>query len=105
MTFADVRGIALSLPAVTESTSYGTAAFKCGGKLVARLKEDGETLVIATTFEEREAMLADDPGRYFITDHYRNYPTVLVRLALVDADIMRDLLTRALRLGVPKKKR
>lgn len=102
LTFKDVRKIALSLENVEESTSYGTAAFKAGGKLLARLREDGDSLVMGTTFEEREEMMAAEPGTYYITDHYRNYPWVLVRLSRVNSDALRDLLKRALRLASMK---
>jgi hypothetical protein len=98
VTFEQVRKIALALQNVEEGTSYGTAAFKTGGKLLARLKEDGDSLVVGTTFEERDEMLAADPETYYITDHYLKYPWVLVRLSRVSSDAMRDLLGRALRL-------
>jgi hypothetical protein len=99
LTFKDVRKIAMSLKNVEESTSYGTAAFKVDGKLLARLREDGESLVVGTTFEEREEMMAADPETYYITDHYLKYPWVLVRLSRVHADAMRDLLGRSWRLA------
>src|SRR5580693_9268706 len=99
MTFENVRGIALKLPGVEESTSYGTAAFKAGGKLLARLREDGESLVVGTTFEERAEMMAAEPETYYITDHYLKYPWVLVRLSRVHPDALRDLLARAWRLA------
>jgi hypothetical protein len=99
VTFEQVRKIALSLLNVEEGTSYGTPAFKTGGKLVARLKEDGDSLVVGTTFEERQEMLAADPETYYITDHYLKYPWVLVRLSRVSRDSLRDLLSRALRLA------
>jgi hypothetical protein len=105
LTFKDVRKIALSLEKVEEGTSYGTPAFKVGGKLIARLWEDGETLVVGTTFEEREEMMAADPETYYITDHYLKYPWVLVRLSRVHPDSMRDLLSRALRLAFTKPRR
>jgi len=89
----------LSLENVEESTSYGTAAFKSDGKLLARLREDGDSLVVGTTFEEREEMLAEDPETYYITDHYLKYPWVLVRLSRVSSDALRDLLNRAFRLA------
>ena len=104
MTFEDVRAIALKLAGVQESTSYGTAAFKAGGKLLARLREDGETLVVGTTFEERAEMMAAEPDTYYITDHYLKYPWVLVRLPRVHPDAMRDLLSRALRLAKPGRR-
>jgi hypothetical protein len=104
MTFKDVRKMALSLGGVEESTSYGTAAFKVRGKLIARLKEDGESLVVGTTFEQREEMMAADPETYFITDHYLKYPWVLVRLAKARPDALRDLLKGAVRLAAKSKR-
>ena len=102
LTFKDVSRIALSLENVEEGTSYGTPAFKAGGKLIARLREDGESLVVGTTFEEREEMMAAEPETYYITDHYLKYPWVLVRLSRVHSDTLRDLLRRALRLATTK---
>jgi hypothetical protein len=99
LTFKDVRKLALALQNVEEGTSYGTPAFKVGGKLIARLKEDGESLVVGTTFEEREEMMAAEPETYYITDHYLKYPWVLVRLSQVHADALRDLLSRSWRLA------
>jgi hypothetical protein len=43
MTYDDVEALALRLPGVEESISYGTAALKVRGRLFVRLKEDGET--------------------------------------------------------------
>jgi hypothetical protein len=102
VTFEDVRKIALSLPKTEEGTSYGTPAFKTGGKLFVRLKEDHESLVLRTTVEEREAMMADDPATYYITDHYLNYPWVLARMSKVHPDTLPDLLKRACRLASQK---
>jgi hypothetical protein len=99
LTFEDALRIASSFGDVERSTSYGTSAIKLRGKLVARLKEDGDSLVVGTTFEERTEMIAADPDVYYITDHYLNYPWVLVRLSRVHPDALRDLLGRSLRLA------
>jgi hypothetical protein len=99
LSFKDVRKFALALQNVEEGTSYGTPAFKVDGKLIARLWEDGETLVVGTTFEEREEMMAAEPETYYITDHYLKYPWVLVHLSRVHADALRDLLSRSWRLA------
>jgi hypothetical protein len=90
---------------VEESTSYGTPAFKSGGKLLARLREDGDSLVVGTTFEEREEMMGADPETYYITDHYLKYPWILVRLSRVSSDALRDLLSRALRLALTRNQK
>lgn len=105
VTFEQLRKIALSLEGVEQGTSYGTPGFKVRGKLIARLKEDGDSLVVGTTFEEREAMMADDPETYYITDHYLKYPWILVRLSRIHRDVLRDLLVRAHRLASMTQRR
>jgi hypothetical protein len=103
LTFATVRQIGLALPGMEEATSYGTPALKVKGKLVARLKEDGETLVVRMDFLDRDAAMELDPQTFFITDHYRNYPAVLVRLASVGRERLREVLEQAWRRSAPKK--
>jgi hypothetical protein len=105
VTFDEVRRIALSLQNVEEGTSYGTPAFKVGGKLLVRLREDVDSLVVGTTFEERDEMMSTEPETYYITDHYLKYPWVLVRLSRVHSDALRDLLSRAWRLASVTKGR
>lgn len=103
--YKTVRRLGLALPDVEEGTSYGTPALKVKGKLFTRLWEDGETLVIKATFEQRDELMAADPETYYITDHYLNYTWVLVRLPKVHPDAMRELLHTAHRLAVPPKRR
>lgn len=90
--FDMVREIALSLDNVQESTSYGTPAFKVNGKLFVRLHQDGESLVVRMDFNQREDLVAHDPDAYYITDHYVDYEWMLVRLALVKPDALRELI-------------
>jgi len=81
--FAVVSAIAAALPGVEESTSYGTPALKVNGKLMARLKEDGETLVLRTSMEDRDLLIKTWPKVFFLTDHHRDHPWVLVHLATI----------------------
>ena len=101
--FEDVRKFALTLDGVEEGLSYGTAALKVRGALFARLKEDGETLVVRMGFDERDEMIAADPAAYFVTDHYLNYKWILVRLPRIELDALRDLLRSACRLAASEK--
>jgi hypothetical protein len=101
--FKTVRQIALALPGMEEGTSYGTPAFRVGKKFLARLWEDGEVLVVKIGFDEREILMKADPETFFITDHYRGYPSVLVRLASVDPDDLREVLEQAWRQHAPKR--
>jgi hypothetical protein len=103
MTFEQVRLLALALPKAQEGTSYGTPAFKVDGKLFARLHQDGESLVVKIDPGERTMRMKADPETFYITDHYLNYPWILVRIAGVDPDDLRDLLVEAWRLSAPRR--
>lgn len=98
-TFEAVRALGREFPDLQESTMYGSPALKLGKQLVAclaihRSAEPG-SLVVRTDFEQRSALINDDPQTYYITDHYAKHPFVLVRLARVQQDQLRDLLTAA----------
>jgi hypothetical protein len=80
-------------PGTEESTSYGTPAFKVKKKLLLRLKEDGITLVIHT--DDRDIWLDDDPNVFFVTEHYFNYPFVLVRLDKIKKTKLREIITQS----------
>lgn len=101
-TYETVRRTALTLPGVEEGTSYGTPALKVRGKLFVRLKEDGQTIVLRCGAFDRAHLLATAPDVFFITDHYRDYPWVLVRLAAVPAARLPGLLEEAWRQVAPK---
>jgi len=102
LTWSEILGLAAALPEIEESTSYGTPALKVRGRLIARLREDGETLVLRVG-PEREALMLAEPQKFFTTPHYENYPWVLVRLAHVGADELRELLTEAWHLRAPRR--
>jgi hypothetical protein len=102
LTWSAILELASALPEIEESTSYGTPALKVRGKLIARLWEDGETLVLRVG-SEREALMLAEPEKFFTTAHYENYPWVLVRLARVGADELRALLTEAWHLRAPRR--
>jgi hypothetical protein len=100
--FEPVRRAARGLPEIEEGLSYGTPALKVRGKLVARLKEDGELLVLRTDFDSRDAMLRAQPRIFCLTDHYRDYPAVLLRLSAVGPGQLHELLEDAWRFVAPK---
>src|ERR1700743_71203 len=82
MTFDDLRKLALAWPEVKDGTSYGTPALKVRKKLLARLKEDGDSLVIpGVPPDEREMLVERDPNVFYFPDHYKDYPIVLARLS------------------------
>jgi hypothetical protein len=93
--------IAAGLPGSELSTSYGTPAFKVNNKLFARLKEDGKTLVVYTA--AREKWMKKEPATFFITDHYKNYPLMLIDLNLVRKKDLQHLIHTSWQLRAPKR--
>ena len=93
-----IRRVALSLPGVEEGTSYGTPAWRADKRMLARLHQDGESIVLKIGNETRDHLLQADPQTFFVTDHYRGYPMVLARLDRLSAADLRKLLVRALTL-------
>jgi hypothetical protein len=95
VTWETVRELAGALADTEESTSYRTPAIKVGGKLIARLKEDGETIVVPMSLEERTVRMQADPDVFFVTEHYQAFPYVLVRLGKISRGGLRELLADA----------
>jgi hypothetical protein len=102
VTFEQVRLAAHVFPGVEDSSSYGTPALKVRGKLLARVHQSGECFVLRADLLDREILMQSDPKVFFITDHYRDYPWILVRFSAVDPGTLADLLERAWRLVAPK---
>jgi hypothetical protein len=95
VTFDDVRKIALAWPGAEDGTSYGTPALKVRKKLLARLKEDGDSLVMpGVPHDERDMLLERAPKVFYFTDHYRDYPMVLIRLSKAARADVEPLLRR-----------
>jgi hypothetical protein len=92
-----VRQFALALPGVEEGTSYSTPAFRVNGKLLARFHQDGESLVVKVEYAAREVLMGANPKTFYVTDHYRCWPLMLVRIASVNRDELRQLLEDAWR--------
>ncbi len=101
----DLRRIALSLPHTTEKPSYGTPGFRVKDRLFARIREAGVLVVWVAGEGEKHGLIAAEPDKFFTVAHYDGHPTVLVRLAAVDAEELTELLTDAWRLRAPARVR
>jgi hypothetical protein len=104
--FDTVRTIALGLADVDESTMYGSPAFKVRGELLTCIainkSAEPNTLAVRIDFDRRAELMAEAPDVYYLTDHYVNYPVVLVRLSRIQIDALRDLLGMAWRFATAK---
>ena len=104
MTFDGLRELALALPEVEESTSWGTPAFKVRRKMICRVHDKHEdVLVVRIDMADKEYLIGSRPDVYFTLPHYDGYPAVLVRLAVVEREELRRLLAAAWRFVAPPK--
>ena len=97
-TYDMVRRKALGRSGVMGDRSEGTPSLPVGRKLMARLRVDGETLVVKVNADERPWLLEDFPDAFFLADHYRDHPYVLVHLPAVAQNKLWPLLERAWRM-------
>jgi hypothetical protein len=99
--FNVIRQIALALPDVEESTIHGAPSLKVRGKLLtcSALHRSAEpnTLVVRIDCAQRAKLMEAEPDVYYVTDHYLNHPTVLVRLSRIERKSLKDLLAVAWR--------
>lgn len=103
-TIEDVRRIALALPETSEGPLYGTHGFRVRDKAFARLRPEGDVLVVWCGDEdEKEALIATQPETYFTLPHYDGHPSVLVRLPATRIDELREALTDAWRVRAPRR--
>jgi hypothetical protein len=94
---------ALELPGVETGTCFGTQALYVRKKFLCRLKEDGESVAIKLDFADRDVLLQAEPQVFYLTDHYRPYPMVLMRLGRVRPAMAMELIRQAWRRAAPKK--
>ena len=108
--FDTVGAVGLLLPGVQVTTRYdGSPVLKLDGCFMAGLAShrsaEPNTLVVRVSLEERELLLDEAPGTYYVTDDYRRHPVVLVRLSQIDRDALHDLLSVSWRLTSAKARR
>jgi hypothetical protein len=99
VTFDTVRKIAGELAGAAERTSYGTPAFFVGKTLFVRQHQDDQSLVVRIEPAERKLRVKTAPTKYSVTDHYVNYPLMLVNMASIEPEELRELLVEAWRLA------
>ncbi len=107
----DVRRLALSLPQVVEIESDGFD-FRAAGKGIVWSypeRRPGKRRLIRTDIAvlfvgdeaEKQALLLGEPDIFFTTPSYDGWPVVMLRLAEVDLDRLRELVTDAWRMRSP----
>ena len=102
-TVDEVRRLALGMPDATEKPCFGTPGFYVRKKLFARVKEDGESIVVKVDPGEREALVQEQPDTFVVTPHYEKYAMVIIRLEHADPEELEEMIIEAWRRSAPKR--
>jgi len=103
MTEDEMREIALSFPGVVEGSSYGQPAFLVNKKFFTRFRRaDASMVLMEVSIDEREMLMEAEPKTFHITAHYKDYPSVLARIATLHPGSYRNFLERRWRKIAPK---
>jgi hypothetical protein len=104
MTEAEMETIVLSFPLVEKGSSYRQPSFLLKGKFFTRLRrEDASLVLLEVSFDEREMLMEAEPQTFHFTPHYKDYPSVLARIATLHPGSLKAFLERRFRKIAPKK--
>ena len=102
----DVRRIAMALPRTSEHLIRDYVKFRVGRIVYASVSPDETRLGFGFPREERAALVASRPDTFMLPrPSDMRYQWVAARLPVLDVDELRELLTDAWCMCVPKKVR
>ena len=107
LTSAEAWKIILALPGAEERLWFNQPSGFIHDRFLSKVhkKEEAVTLQVGS-MEMRDMMLEAEPELFYITDHYRKFPFVLVRLSALTKTVLKEMLVgRAAQLAaMPVKK-
>jgi hypothetical protein len=85
--------IILSVPGAEKRLWFHKPAGFLHDRFLAKVhdREEAVTLQVAS-MEMRDMMLEAEPRLFYITDHYRKFPFVLIRLKALTTKLLREIL-------------
>jgi hypothetical protein len=102
----DVRAIALGLPRAYEAFVRGRVKFRVGRIVFLALSPDGTELGFGYPKEQRDGLIASDPGKFFLpVPSDMRYNWMRVRLGKIDRDELWELIVDSWAMTVPKSVR
>jgi hypothetical protein len=99
--FHRLLAAAEGLPEVAESITHGQRSLKVRNGFLGLVK-DGDTVAVTCSLEEKAMLLDMAPEIYFEPDHYKGWPTILVRLSRISDEELRHRVERAYLMRAPK---
>lgn len=105
ITVDDIRGVALALPRTTEHLIHDRIKFRVGRIVYVALSRDETIMGFGFPREERAALVESDPTRFRLPARASDlrYQWVEASCDALDTEEMRELVTDAWRMCVPKR--
>ncbi len=104
VTVDDVRALAETLPRSYEVLVRDRVKFRVGQMVYVAFSRDEQTMGFGFPKEERAALVASEPDKFMLPpESDLRFNWVVVRLAAIDEEEMRELVLGAWRMVVPKK--
>ena len=96
--------IARAVPGARERLWFRQPALFVNDQFLTKVHHVEDAMVLKVgSLEMREMMLGAEPALFYITDHYRNFPFVLMHLSALDARTLKQMLeARAAQLAATK---
>ncbi|WP_226634918.1 MmcQ/YjbR family DNA-binding protein [Brevundimonas poindexterae] len=102
MTADEINALIMALPGAERGTAYGEPCWRIAGKFLTRLRAEDDSLALDVGDRDRRDLLLEmDPEVFHLTDHYRQYSYVLIRIASVDPEWLKAELARRWRKVAP----
>jgi hypothetical protein len=104
VTVDEIRAVASALPRTNEGLVRGQVKFRVGRIVYLAISRDESTMGFAFPKDWRNALVESEPEKFSLpSEHDLRYHWVDVRLDMIDADEMRDLVEDAWAFCVPKR--
>jgi hypothetical protein len=100
----EARKIMLAIPGTDERLWFNQPSVFVHDRFLSKThhKEDAAVLQVGS-MEMRDMMLEAEPKLFYITDHYRKFPFVLIRLSALTKTVLKEMLVgRAAQLAAMK---
>ena len=104
VTAAEVREVALALPRTSEHLIRDHVKFRVGKIVYVSISPDESTMGFGFPREERAALISAEPEKFALPRlSDQRFHWVHARMAALSSEEMRELVTDAWRMVVPKK--